>query len=56
MNIPSYCSSILLFTNQKMVQHEKTTFSLNTLVTCDNTKTTLMVRIYIFKPQQITSF
>ena len=39
MNVPSYCSSTLFFTNQKMVQHKKISFSINTLVTCENAKT-----------------
>ena len=51
MNIPSYCSSNLFYTNQKMIQHKNNTFSVNTLVTYKNAKTsTNGTRLYYEAP------
>ena len=51
MNIPSYCSSNLFYTNQKMIQHKNNIFSVNTLVTYKNAKTsTNGTRLYYEAP------
>ena len=50
MNMPSYCSSRLFYTNQKMVQHKKNTFSVSTLVTYNAKTSTNGTRLYYDAP------